>query len=224
MIQSHLWCLEMKTKKRTKKFNKQLHLLNVGASLVKNFIVGSVVSQREIQEFEDRELVPKTIIYNTAGNLVTPTKAQAHILKELRMNWTVYTAVVCRDKRNGVYFDHEQELSLLGANDKLTLRQLNEYVANTLLDSFEKSSKDYRLTMLWACIPRPYSFKPHQEVAPLFYSKVLGSMQTQWEVNHPDVQVYSYETETLSKFVDYIQNQHNYILEISNLRKEHSHD
>lgn len=200
---------------KTVKHNRSKRMHNLLSADLKNLLVCSVVDKTEIDG--QRDLSPRTLVYSTKlKKPVAITKMQEYALKGDRWRWEVQCGVICRNPNGEVYID--KEVNFLSKEPYL-LTELNEVIADTLLDSFDKANHLHRLTMFWVAAPiEQEEFTLDAVLCPLWKFNVLGNMLTQWEQENEDHIVVHYRSDKLEEFVNWFVQQGKYRAELKELR------
>ena len=178
-----------------------------------DLMVCNVVDLQEITG--EQRLVPRSLVFNRKlKKIVGVTSLQEVAMKTERWRWNIYTGVVCRTQTGKVYLDREQDAF---TTNEYLLKELNDYVTDTLTEHFQQSNPMHRLTMFW--VATPYDMSKCGNIgdvlldailAPIWRFNVLGNMLTQYEQEYPDVKVVHYVTNKLSDFVEWYMSQDKY--------------
>lgn len=181
---------------------------------LKHLMVCNVVDRDELSG--DKRLIPRTLTYDNKLKKIVPiTKTQEVMLKGERWKWEVHCGVICRNPDGEVYLD--KEYNFLCKHNYL-LSELNDIIADTLMDHFEKANPLHRLTMFWVASPfEKAEIQTRAVLAPVWHFNVLGNMLTQWEQENEDHIAVHYRAENLDAFMDWFHHQGKYRAEL----KEH---
>ena len=180
---------------------------------LQDLMICNVVDLQEITG--ENRLVPRSLVFNRKlKKIVGVTPLQERAMKTERWRWNIYSGIVCRTQTGKVYLDREEDGFTKG---EYLLRELNDYVTDTLTDHFQQANPMQRLTMFW--VATPYDMSKCEDIggvlldailAPIWKFNVLGNMLTQYEQEYPDVKVVHYVTSKLSDFVEWYLSQDKY--------------
>lgn len=184
---------------------------------LKDLVVCNVVGRKEI-DGDRSEMIPRTLVFNRKTNKVKPfvSSLQERVLVTERWRWNIHSGVICRKPDGEVYIDKEQNIF---TKTEVLLTEMNDYIANELIDAWQKANSLNALTMFWIASPYDMGDPPLRAVlAPLWKFNVLGNMLTQYEREQEDLVVVHYRADTLEEFVDWFLFQDKHKKELEKLR------
>lgn len=182
---------------------------------LKHLMVCNVVDRGEL--IGDSRLKPRTLTYDNKLKKIVPiTKTQEVMLKGERWKWEVHSGVICRNPNGEVYLDKEHNFV---CKQNYLLSELNDIIADTLMDHFEKANPLHRLTMFWVASPfEKAEIETKAVLAPVWQFNVLGNMLTQWEQENEEHIAVHYRADNLDEFVYWFHNQGKYRAELKEPR------
>lgn len=166
---------------------------------IKDLIVCSAVDLVELDGSATGVMQPRSVVISRKlRDKVKMTKLQAVALSEEPWRWNIYTAIVCRKQNGEVYLWKEDNIFTV---DLVRLREMNDYVSETLCDRWLECNPLHRLTMVWVAAPYDMGDVPLEAIlAPLHYYQILGKTLTEYEQANPEHVVLSYRATTLADF------------------------
>ena len=184
---------------------------------LKDLVVCNVVDRKEI-DGDRSEMIPRTLVFNRKTNKVKPfvSSLQERVLVTERWRWNIHSGVICRKPDGEVYIDKEQNIF---TKTEVLLTEMNDYIANELIDAWQKANSLNALTMFWIATPYDMGDPPLRAVlAPLWKFNVLGNMLTQYEREQEDLVVVHYRSDTLEEFEHWFLFQNKYKEEMKHPR------
>lgn len=154
--------------------------------------------------------VPRTVVYNRKlKRIISITKLQEVALKTERWRWDIHTGILCRKQDGEVYLTREEGVF---TETEVLLQEMNDWVADTLCENFQKANTLHGLTMCW--IATPYdsgdSLPLEAMLAPVWQYNVLAKLQTKWEIDHPENVILTFKAATLDAFCEWFVDQPRY--------------
>lgn len=189
---------------KTIKSNTVKRMRRMAGYDLKNLMICNVVDYGELDG--GNRMIPRTLTYDTKlKRIVSITRLQEVALKSERWRWEVHYGVICRNPDGTVYLD--KEVNFL-CKEEYLLKELNDTITDSLMESFDKANHLHRLTMFWVASPIEQDRIPVEAVlAPVWHFNVLGNMLTQWETEKTDHVVVHYRTDKLTEFVGWFLEQ-----------------
>lgn len=186
---------------------------------LKNLVISNCVDRQEL-EGGRTGLRPRTVVYDRKSQQTTAiTKLQEVALKTERWKWNIHSGVICRNPDGEVYLDKEENIF---TQTEVTLSELNDYIAESLVERFEKANPNHKLTTFWVASPYDMGDVPLRAVlAPFHVYNVLGSMLTKYETDKIEHQVVHFKADTLADFEQWFigQRRHRELLKQTRLLK-----
>lgn len=183
---------------------------------LKHLLLCNIVDSDELNG--NQRLMPRSLVYDTKlGQPVSVTTLQEVAMKKERWRWEIHFGAICRNPDGEVYID--KELNVLCKQEYL-LKELNDYIADTLIGQFEKANSLHRLTMFWVACPIEMERVPLEAVLwPLHQFNILGNMYTAWESENIEQHKVIYQQASdFKSFVVWFMDQRKYINSLNDLR------
>lgn len=205
---------------KVRKHDTVKRLRTMAAYDLKNLMVCNVVDRVEIESEGRSKLLPRTCVYDRKLKRVVPiTRLQERALNTERWLWNIQMGIVCRRQDGEVYLDKDINVQLY---TEVLLTEMNDYVADNLIELWGTVNPLHALTMYW--VASPYRMSEDDAIpleavlAPIWFYDVLGNMLTRYEQENENAQAMHYRTNNFTEYVIWFVSQQSYRNELKEPR------